>query len=222
MNTYYKFPKIFHFDFSPNLQNDDRVLPDISAFHGKEIISSLKCDGECTTFYNDRIHARSVESKDHESRHRVKQLWASVKYNIDPGWRICGENLAAKHSIFYNNLPSYFLVFTIFNGENVCLNYNETKEFCELLGLEMVPEIYRGIFDVEKIQSLFENYPNILGGWEDENCSVPAHEGYVVRTTGSFHFNDFQKNYAKFVRKGHVKSGNNWMYEKIIPNKLRR
>lgn len=42
-----KYPKTFHFPWSENLQNDDRLLEDIGCFLGKNIVVSEKMDGEC-------------------------------------------------------------------------------------------------------------------------------------------------------------------------------
>lgn len=42
----YKYPKTFHFSFSPGVQNDDRTTFDLSSFEGKEVIATEKMDGE--------------------------------------------------------------------------------------------------------------------------------------------------------------------------------
>ena len=42
------------------------------------------------TWYNDYMHARSINSDNHPSRNWVKNLWAQKAYNIPEGWRVCG------------------------------------------------------------------------------------------------------------------------------------
>lgn len=37
-------------------------------------------------------------------------------------------------------------------------------------------------------------------------------EGYVVRLTSSFHYKDFSRSAAKFVRKGHVTTNEHWFF----------
>ena len=76
--------------------------------------------------YSDRIHARSLETDFHESRTWVRALWGNIKHEIQDGWRICGENMFAEHSIHYNNLETYFYVFSIWNETNDCLSWDET------------------------------------------------------------------------------------------------
>ena len=122
MSTYRKYPKTFHIPTSLNLQNDDRRIDSMDTFKGQRVIVTVKVDGENTNLYNDRVHARSIDSGDHVSRHWVKAFHAGVKYDIPNGWRICGENCYALHSIYYDRLPSYFLAFGI---------YNENKPFLQ-------------------------------------------------------------------------------------------
>ena len=59
---YYKYPRTPHLPWSPGKTNDDKVLKDTSHFLGKEIVMSLKMDGEATTLYNNHMHARSIDS----------------------------------------------------------------------------------------------------------------------------------------------------------------
>jgi len=108
---YVKYPRTYHLPWSPGLTDDDRMLPSVSVFEGQEIVVTRKMDDENTTMYPDYLHARSLEEEHHESRGWVKRLHAEICWNIPQGWRICGENLFALHSIRYDDLLSYFLVF---------------------------------------------------------------------------------------------------------------
>lgn len=208
---YFKYQKTFHLSNSPGLQKNDKKLRDESAFLGKEIVGTIKMDGENTNMYADYIHARSIDSVGHESRTWVKALHGSIAYQIPQGFRICGENLFAKHSIHYTHLTSFFNVFSIWNDKNEALSWDETVEYCELLDLITVPVFYRGIYDPEAITKAFEKYCN--------ESKDPV-EGYVIRTSGAIHFSKFRKNVAKWVRKDHVQSEHNWMQQKVIPNKI--
>ena len=202
----FKYPRTYHLPYSPNLQNDDRKHPDISIFNNKEIVITEKLDGENTTIYRNHIHARSLDSGYHISREWVKNLYGKIRYEIPENMRICGENMYAVHSIHYKNLKSYFYVFSIWEN-NKCLSWDETKEWCELLGLEIVPELYRG---------KWENKPEIK---LSDNM-----EGYVIRIVDSFYHdfdNDrFFKYLAKYVRKNHVQTSKFWMFERMRKNDL--
>lgn len=206
---YIKYPRTYHVHWS-NLGKDDRQLKDDSNFHNKNVVVTLKMDGENTTMYNDYIHARSLESKSHESRKWVKGLWSRVGYMIDENMRICGENLYAKHSISYDNLKSYFMVFSIWI-DNICLSWEETIEYSTILGLETVPVIYEGIYNKDKILESFEKFKN-------------QNEGFVIRISEEFTYGAFKTSIAKYVRPEFRRlinnSHGNWISKRIEPNKL--
>ena len=54
----------------------------------------------------------------------MKNFWAQKAYNIPIDWRVCGENLYAKHGIHYskengNELDSFFQMFSVWNERNI-------------------------------------------------------------------------------------------------------
>lgn len=210
-SPYVKYPRTYHFSYSPGLMNDDKQHEDDSFFEGKHVVATIKMDGENTTAYRDYIHARSLDSKNHPSRNYVKQLHASIKHGIPEGWRICGENLYAEHSIRYNHLKDYFLVFSIWDERNVCLSWKDTTTYTKVLGLNIVDVIYSGIFNRDIIHEKFLEYTN---------RNTDDVEGYVVRISGEFHYKYFRKNVAKWVREQHVQTDQFWMNKPVIPNKL--
>ena len=134
-----KYPRTFHVPWSPGNTKDDKIHQDISFFEGKEIVITEKMDGENTTMMNDCIHARSLDSVDHPSRHWIKALWGKMGYQIPDDWKVCGENLFATHSLHYKNLSTYFLVFSIWDEIDTCLSWDDTVTFSQYLGLEHVP-----------------------------------------------------------------------------------
>lgn len=209
MGDFFKYNRTYHFPWSLGSTNDDKFLESIEPFIGMTVVNTEKMDGENTNMYPDRIHARSIDSKDHPSRHWVKGLWGSVKNEIPTGWRICGENLYAKHSIEYDDLETYFQVFSIWDENNMCLSWDDTLMMCESLNLKPVREISRLIFDEEYLKNL----ANTL--------DLNKVEGYVTRNVESFHYDDFSKNVGKFVRAKHIQTDQHWMFEKVIPNKLK-
>ncbi len=208
---YVKYPRSWHLPWSPGQTKDDKTLKDCSHFEGKRVIVTEKLDGENTTLYSDYIHARSIDGRNHWSRSWVKNLQGRIGYEIPAGWRICGENLYAKHSIGYENLESAFMVFSIWTEKNICLSWEETKDYCDILGLSMVPVLYDDIWDEKKIRSL----------WTEKDYDVM--EGYVVRVADSYSYFDFRRSLAKFVRKDHVDENNHhWMFTATEKNGFSR
>ncbi|HEV8514812.1 MAG TPA: RNA ligase family protein, partial [Cyclobacteriaceae bacterium] len=150
---YVKYPRTYHLPGS-HLLKDDRQLVNDDCFKGKEVVVTLKMDGENTSMYNDYIHARSLDFASRVDRSYIKQLWSQVCYLIDEDMRVCGENLYAKHSLHYTNLSSYFMTFSVWI-ETLCLSWDETVEYSKILGLDTVPVIYRGLYDAKKISETF-------------------------------------------------------------------
>jgi hypothetical protein len=201
-----KYPRTYHVEWSLGRGSDDKIQYDLSYFHGKQIVITEKMDGENTTMMNDCYYARSLDSNNHPSRNYVKGIWGRIKHDIPENFRICGENLYAQHSLIYNDLPDYFMVFSIWNDIK-CLSWDETIEYCQLLNLSHVNVIYRGIFDLNLIRNI--------------KINTDKQEGFVIRLASEFLLDDFQKSVVKWVRSGHVQTDEHWMNKPIIPNNLK-
>ena len=180
-----KYPRTMNLPWSGSESSDDVWWDDTIPFNDKEVIVTEKLDGECTSIYPDgHIHARSIDTRHHDSRSWVKQLAARIAHDIPEHHRICGENVFAWHSIFYTELPTYFFVYGIYQGD-LCLPWDEVEEICELLDLQTVPVIYRGLWDENKIRDLTIEtgaFPTFSGP-HDGPCNA---EGYVVRVAKEF------------------------------------
>lgn len=205
-----KYPRTFHLPWSPGITDDDRMHKTTEQWHGRQVVVGMKMDGENTSMYQDHFHARSVDSGSHPSRDRVKAMWAQFSGDIPYGWRICGENMFAKHSIHYTDLTSYLIGFSVWTDRNVCLSWDESLEWFELLGIEPNEIIYEGIYDEKLIKKL----ENQLNSYRDE--------GYVLRLRDSFGYNEFRKYVGKYVRASHVQTtAHHWKAQKIVPNELK-
>lgn len=204
----YKYPRTYHLPFSKGYTSDDKVLERDSQFSGMKIVVTEKMDGENTTIYRNTYHARSIDSK-HQGYHSwILNYIRQFQYLIPDEYRVCGEYLYAKHSIKYENLSSYFLAFSVWKDKE-CLSWDKTKMFCKDIGIEMVPILYEGIYNTEKVISIAENVVKNGG------------EGIVVRNMDTFKYEDFQCNVAKYVRENHVQTERHWSLGKIEKNKLK-
>jgi len=206
-----KYPRTYHVPGSPGATDDDRVMSSVDFirnFRGQDVVITEKLDGECTTLYRDYLHARSLEYQAHESRDWIRALHARIAHEIPETWRICGENLYARHSIAYQNLPSYFMVFSIWDGLR-CLSWDETVEWCKMLDLHCVPTLYRG------------TEPPLQGSLHGRRTNRGEEiEGWVMRLAGDFHYGAFRRSAAKYVRAGHVTTDTHWMHGRVVPNGL--
>ena len=210
---YPKYPRTMHLDFSPGLHNDDRVIESLSGLIGKEVIVSEKMDGENSTLYNwdeeIHFHARSLDSRHHPSRDWLKRFHGEIAHKIPKGWRICGENMYAHHSIFYNELESYFYGFSIWNEHNIALSIDKQNQWFAEIGIVQPKVFYRGIFNIDELHDIVKSL--------DKN----KQEGFVVRVTDEIKFEDFGTKVAKWVRKGHIQTDEHWMTKDVVPNVLK-
>jgi hypothetical protein len=204
-----KYPRTWHVPWSPGATSDDRVLESTDQWTGSEVVITYKMDGENTTLYRDYVHARSLDYSPHPSRSKVKALHANIAHDIPDGWRICGENLTAVHSIKYRDLLSFFLVFSIWNEENYCLSWAETVEWCGLLGLQHVPLRYQGAYSPDEFREMCKQ------------LDTTEQEGYIVRPAGTFHYREFPRVVGKYVRASHVQTHGHWMRSRLEFNDVR-
>ncbi|MFJ2872020.1 RNA ligase family protein [Streptomyces sp. NPDC087298] len=206
MRTHY--PRTAHLPWSPGATSDDVRIADLAALTGREVVVTEKLDGENTTLYADGLHARSLDSAHHPSRGWVKALQGRIGARVPDGWRVCGENLFARHSIPYEDLESFFYGFSVWDGER-CLDWDRTVEFLRDLGIPVPPVLWRGVFDARAEKALRALKPD-----------TGRQEGYVVRPADGFGAADFGRLVAKWVRPGHVQTDTHWMHSAVVPNGL--
>ena len=202
-----KYPRTMHLPWSPGLQNDDRMIQNMDAFVGKEVVVTEKLDGENTTMYRFAIHARSIDGRYHPSRDWVTRFWGERQFMIPPGSRVCGENVYAQHSIVYDDLETYFYGFGYWDG-NTCLDWDSTLFLFDRYDMKPVPTLWRGEYNEETLKE-------IASGLDPDK-----QEGFVVRLVESFEKEDFDKSVAKYVRAGHVQTDEHWMHGEVKKNLL--
>lgn len=210
-----KYPRTYHLPWSPGRTQDDKVLPNLDGFAGREVVVTEKLDGENTTIDRKGTHARSLDTGYHATRTWVRNLQGKMGWEIPEGWRICGENLQGKHAIEYSTLPTYFFAFSIWKGTR-CFSWDYTESYCDVLGLTTVPVLWRGMWD-----ELIE--PGIFGTSAFKPTYSDVLEGYVVRVADEFGYEDFSTQVGKYVRADHVDPSNrHWKTGATEFNTLRR
>lgn len=189
---YVKYPRTFHLPWSDSKGKDDQTLTNLNRFDGQRVIVTAKMDGSNITMYNDTIHGRSFDERTHPINGRVKALWSQFQANIPNGWRVCGEDLYNTHSIYYDNLDEYLYGYSIWNDKNICLSWDDTDEYFQLLGIVSVPVLYDGPWDEKILIDIAKT------------LDYHTNEGYVVRIADQFSLFDFKNVVGKYVRPGHA------------------
>lgn len=201
MSDLYKYPRTPHLPFSPGATSDDKYASKETIEFlksGIDLVVTEKMDGGNLTFYRDDFHARSLSSGTHAWDTAAKSLWAEIHNEIPEGWRISGESMYARRSVAYDDLPGVYIVFGIWNENNDLISWDDTVEWANLLELPHAPVIYRGT-----------DYNEAIEAWGREYDSESS-EGFVMRNAGSFSYENFSRNMAKWVREGHVRTNADW------------
>ena len=87
------------------------------------------------------------------------------------GYFIFAEFMKYKHSIYYDDLPSYEIGLDIYEGTKF-LNYDEKCIIFRELNIHTVPILYRGIANIGKIQEFID---------KKSNFSDMKQEGIVIK-----------------------------------------
>lgn len=181
------------------------------------VIILEKLDGANTGIvrHKDTFKLQKRGSLVDDSEHYQFQFfkaWAYSNYDkiikIPEKTILYGELMICKHTIFYNNLPDFFIPFAWYNVKTEqYYTYDETKELCDSIGFSMAPLLYKGHIDKE---SLFDIIPNV-SNFGDEKAEGIVVWNYKNNIRGKVVREEFQKS---MNRSGH------WRNKKIILNKL--
>lgn len=202
-----KYGRTYHLPISPGATSDDKVMATLDGLMIGDLLITEKMDGENTTIHRGGSHARSPDSRYHPSRDRLKAFAAGIQPQLADGERIVGENLYARHSVGYDDLPSHFLGFAWIIDDEV-QSWDLTLARFEELGIAPVSTLYRG--------------PYKAGLFEDTAASLDKtrQEGFVVRIADAFPEAEMPVRMGKYVRADHVQSETHWMQSELIPNRL--
>ncbi|MCX4750273.1 AAA family ATPase [Kitasatospora sp. NBC_01287] len=200
------YPRTPHLPWSPGATADDLRSSELSGLRGREVVVTEKLDGENTTLYRDGLHARSPDSAHHPSRAWVKGLQGRLGPAIPPDWRVCGENLFARHSLAYQELAGYFYGFSVWDERDRCLDWDATVRFLHRGGVPTPRVLWRGVFDERALRAL--------------RVDPAREEGFVVRAVEGFARAEFGQRVAKWVRPHHVRTDTHWMHAAVVPNGL--
>lgn len=214
-----KYNRTFHLPWSEGATNDDKISKDISKLLKRDIVITEKMDGSNTSLEANGCFARTHSgSPTHPSFDGLKALHASIKHEIPEGLQLFGEWLFAKHSIAYEKLPNYFMLFNIRsvkNPDQIWFPWDEIELYAEGLSIPTVPILFKGeVRSEEQLKELTQSFMN------QQSACGGIREGVVVRVAASFIDSWFSSCVMKCVRKNHVQTSEHWKDQEIIKNKL--
>ena len=248
-----KYPRTKHIEGS-RLQKGDEDLRQIpfNKIKGKYIVIEEKVDGANTAISFDSEGNLLLQSRGHyltggyrERHYNLLKQWASIHkdtlYNVlGSRYIMYGEWLYAKHTVYYDSLPHYFLEFDIFDREKeVFLDTDSRHKMLEGSGVISVPVLakgkYNSINDIIKYLG-DSNYitDNHLDNLRNESIKLGLDPDRQIRETDNsktmeglylkVEENGIVVDRMKYVRYTFLQnveeSETHWLDRPIVPNKL--
>ncbi len=253
MNTIFKYPRTPHLVGS-RLQPGDEDLSQIpfGEIAGRHLVVEEKCDGANSAISFGPGGELLLQSRGHyltggyrERHYNLMKQWANVHKDafyevLGQRYIMYGEWMYAKHTVFYDRLPHYFLEFDILDRETgIFLGTHQRQQLLRELPVVSVPVLAEGIFtDKEKLlahlghsRSISDDHMTVLRaasrelGLDEERQvretdQLPTMEGLYLKVEEDGRVVDR----LKFVRPTFYQAVQNanghWLDRPIVPNQL--
>jgi hypothetical protein len=250
-----KYPRTRHLRGSRLGPGDeDLSQAPFSEILGKHIVIEEKIDGANSAISFDADGSLLLQSRGHyldgghrERHYNLLKQWANANIDIffdvlGTKYIMYGEWMYAKHTVFYDCLPNYFMEFDIYDRENgVFLDTPSRKILTDKMGIvSSVPVLASGVFkSKDEIISLIGNSNYISESHIDnlralatrleldverqvrETDPTRLMEGIYIKVEE----NGLTVDRYKYVRQGFIQavmeSGSHWQSRPIIPNLLK-
>lgn len=249
-----KYPRTHHIEGS-RFQPGDEELDSVpfSQIQGRNIVVEEKMDGANSAISFDDDSKLLLQSRGHyltggerEKHFALFKQWANTQYEnlrscLGTRYIAYGEWLYAKHTIFYDQLPHYWLEFDIFDKEEkVFLSTDRRLELLKYAPIVPVKVLFSG--QLKKLDQLMRllGASHFIGSEHLEKlrklCTAQdlSEERALAETDPSF---DMEGLYIKVEEDGAVKeryklvrssflttvllSDSHWLERPIIPNQLK-
>ena len=249
-----KYPRTQHLQGS-RLQEGDEDLRQVpfSEILGKYIVIEEKIDGANSAISFDANGNLLLQSRGHylnggynERHYNLMKQWANnnkdLFYSVlGSRYIMYGEWMYAKHTVFYDALPDYFMEFDIYDREKeIFLDTDARKIIIDKLQIvHSVPVLSRGVFKSKKeILSYLGNSNYITENHIETLKALSEKQGLDVQrqvreTDPSLTMEGLYikveadgevKERVKYVRHSFYQcvdaSGSHWQQRPIIPNQL--
>ena len=248
-----KYPRTPHLEGS-HLQPGDEDLAQIpfADIKGKHLVVEEKIDGANSAISFDDNGQLLLQSRGHyltggyrERHYNLMKQWACAHGNVlhsvlGERYIMYGEWMYAKHSIFYDLLPHYFMEFDIFDRrEGVFLDTSARREITANLPIKSVPVLKSGTFvDEEDLLALL-GVSNYISDSHMENLQTEAErqgldvqkilnetdssrlmEGLYIKVEEDGRVVDRLKYVRTSFLQNIAQSETRWLDRPIVPNRL--
>lgn len=254
MNTIYKYPRTHHIEGS-GIQKGDEDLDIVALreFAGRYLVVEEKMDGANCAVSFDEDGRLQLQSRGHyltggerEKQFHLLKTWAhrytlELRSALADRYVMYGEWLYAKHTVFYTDLPHYFIEFDILDkSSNTFLSTEKRRNFLRQLPFVVsVKVLHEGpVCTMHTLKSLIGPSHFIQRDQKMLLAELCAERGQdITRALGETEMSGLMEGLYikieeegvvqaryKFVRKGFLQavfaSESHWLDRPIVPNCL--
>ncbi len=251
--TIRKYPRTPHIEGS-RLQKGDEDLSQVpfEAIRGRHLVIEEKCDGANSAISFDENGELLLQSRGHyltggyrERHYNLMKEWANAHRNalfrlLGTRFIMYGEWMFAKHTVYYDALPHYFLEFDILDRETgIFLDTPTRKKMLQGMPIVSVPVLGTGRFETKgqmlsllgrsnyvsgnQAQNLIESVVK-LGLDPEKTCTETELSGLMEGLYIKVEEGGRVVDRMKYVRAAFLQcvdfSETHWIDRPIIPNKL--
>lgn len=186
---FFRFPRTPHLAWlGEGTPRDDKVLsrPETKTMLGSDIVAEEKIDGANLGLSLDSTgrlraqHRGQFLKTPYRGQFARLTEWMALHgddliAHLEPGWIAFGEWCAARHSIHYDRLPDWWILFDLYYEEDSSFATTEARnKFGKDVGLATVIELFRGHATMASLRQLLTS---TLSRYRDGPL-----EGIVIRS----------------------------------------
>ncbi len=250
-----KYPRTPHLEGS-RLQPGDEDMSQVpfSRIAGRRLVVEEKCDGANSAVSFDGAGKLLLQSRGHyltggwrERHYDLLKQWARIHREelfsvLGDRYIMYGEWMYAKHTVYYDRLPHYFLEFDILDRETgAFLDTRRRRELLKDSPVVSVPVLAEGAFtDREALTALLARSNYISGGHMaalraaceklgldaerqlGETDSLPLMEGLYIKVEENGQVAERMKYVRPTFYQAVELSASHWQERPIVPNGLSR
>ena len=223
MSNFFKFPSTPHLAVLEGVSvRGDKVMTaqERDAFLSHEILVEEKIDGANLGISFDEEGNLQAQNRGAYLLLPAVGQWKKLDEWLGPKmdklfeyladrYILFGEWCYAKHSVYYDSLPDWFLGFDIYDKvRDLFLHMQERDHFFQELTIIPVPKIAQGVFTFDHLQRLFDC--SKVGNEPAEGLYFRYDEGNSVKR-------------AKLVRRSFIQAQEeHWTRMSLIPNTIKQ
>lgn len=218
-----KYPRMLRLPLEKERRSSKRYATDtdIKELLSCEVVIDEKLDDSAVSFSKEGNDIVAYGKRNEIMRNGVlknrtkpyilldKWYWENIEnlQQIPDGYTMFGAWMYAKHTVFYDKLPDYWLFFDIFNGKEFIFLTDEWSDIAEKVDLLAVPSLEIGELTIADLKKIAQKQKSVYGD---------RMEGFVVK--------NYEKQiFMKFVKKTFdidLEESEHWLKQPLEINKL--